>query len=162
MRLLNLLPLSFFLWCENMPLGLWIRKATWVFAIIETIHIMALAVLLGTMIVVDLRLLGFGMRRQSTAEVARLLAPWTWGSLVVMVLTGVSLFTSEAVRLSRSAPFAYKMLFLALAITAHFTIHSRATTVGIREGAGFGKVAACLSIIFWLGVALAGRAIAFL
>jgi uncharacterized membrane protein len=162
MQLLNFLPVSFFSWCENVPPGLWIRNAKWAFAIIETVHIMALTVLLGTLIVVDLRLLGFGMRRQSAAYLARLLAPWTWSALLTMVVTGIGLFASEANRLSQSGPFAFKMLLLVLAVGTHFTIHSRVTRNGITSSAGIAKAAACLSIALWLGVALAGRAIPFL
>jgi len=144
-----------------MPLGLWIREATWVFAVIETVHIMALAVLLGTMIVIDLRLLGLGLKRQPTAEIARLLNPWFWSSFLVMIATGICLFASEAVRLSESSPFSYKMVFLLLAVGVHLTIHRRAISNGI-EGAAFSKTAAWLSLGCWLGIALAGRAIAFL
>ena len=50
----------------------------WAFAIIETVHIMALTVLLGTLILVDLGLLGVGMRRQSPSYLAQLVTPWTW------------------------------------------------------------------------------------
>jgi len=106
MSLLGLIPLSFFLWCEKTHLGLWIKNGTWTFATIETIHIMALAVLLGTLVVVDLRLLGFGMLRQSPSYLAQLMAPWTYGTLVVMVLTGICMFVSEANRLSQSGPAA--------------------------------------------------------
>jgi hypothetical protein len=162
MRLLELFPLSFFLWCEKTYLGHWIKSATWAFATIETIHIMALAVLLGTLIVVDLRLLGFGMRRQSPSYLAQLMAPWTFGSLVVMVLTGISLFVAEANRLSQSAPFAFKMLLLIFAVVTHFTIRAKVTGEGARVGSILSKVVACLSIFFWFGVALAGRAIPFL
>ena len=161
MRLINIFPHSFFVWCENMPLGLYIRQATWVFAVVETVHIMALAILLGSMLVIDLRLLGLGMRRQSTAEISRLLMPWFWTSFIIMIVTGISLFVSEAVRLSASAPFAYKMLFLIIAVLVHLTLHRKVISNGI-EGATLGKAAACMSILCWLSIALAGRAIAFL
>ncbi len=162
MSLLGLVPLSFFLWCEKTHLGLWIKNGTWTFATIETIHIMALAVLLGTLVVVDLRLLGFGMVRQSPSHLTRLMAPWTYSSLVVMVLTGICMFVSEANRLSRSGPFAFKMLLLILAVGTHFTIRAKVTGEGVRVGSRLPKVVAGLSIVFWFGVALAGRAIPFL
>src|ERR1700694_3872716 len=122
MHLLNILPPSFFEWCENMPPGLWIREATWGFAVIETLHIMALAVLLGSMLIVDLRLMGLGMTRQPAAELAGLLSPWFWVSFFTMVAMGICLFASEAVRLSQSVPFAYKMIFLLVAVAVHITI----------------------------------------
>jgi len=144
-----------------MPPGLWIRDATWGFAVIETLHIMALAVLLGSMLIVDLRLMGLGMTRQPVAELAGLLIPWFWASFFTMIATGICLFASEAVRLSQSGPFAYKMMFLFVAIAVHLTIHRKAIANGV-EGAALGKAAAWLSMFCWLGIALAGRAIAFL
>jgi hypothetical protein len=157
--LLTFVPSGFFDWCESTPLALWLKGAMWGFAVIETAHIMALAVLLGTMLVIDLRLMGLGLKRQSIAEVAGLLRPWFWGSLAAMFASGICLFVSEASRLSKSGPFAYKMLFLLLAVTIYLTIHKRAIAQG---GAALSKAAACLSLISWLAIALAGRAIAFL
>jgi hypothetical protein len=161
MVLLKILPYSFFNWCENMPLGNWVKQTMWGFAIIETIHIMALAVLLGTMVVVDLRLLGLGLKRMPTEELDHLLSPWFWASFFTMIVSGLCLFSGEAVRLSKSGPFAYKMAFVLLAVVVHLTIHKTVIARGL-DGAALGKVAAYLSLICWLGIALAGRAIAFL
>jgi hypothetical protein len=161
MQLISILPSAFFEWCEGTALGAWLQQAMWGFATIETIHIMALAVLLGTMIVVDLRLLGLGLKQMPTAELSGLLAPWFWTSLVTMFVTGACLFAGEAVRLSKSGPFAYKMLFLLIAIAVHLSIHRKAVAAEL-DGLALGKAAAWLSIVCWLGIALAGRAIAFL
>ena len=161
MTLSRILPYSFFDWCEGSALGFWLKQAMWGFATIETVHIMALAVLLGSMVVVDLRLLGLGLKRMPTAELAGLLAPWFWTSLVTMIVSGTCLFVGEAVRLSTSGPFAYKMLFLLLAVIVHLSIHRKAIASGL-DGAALGKAAASLSLMCWLGIALAGRAIAFL
>jgi hypothetical protein len=162
MNLLRFIPYSFFRWCEAVWPGHWIREATWVFAITETIHIMVLTVLLGTIFVVDLRLLGLGLTRRPTSQLAKNLMPWTLTSVVLMVLTGVPLFMSEATRLGQSGPFFYKMVFLVLALATHFTIFGASTKPGQPEGSGLGKLSACLSLFCWFGVALAGRAIAFL
>jgi len=162
MELIHFIPFAFFKWCENELIGNWIKESTWVFAIVETIHIMALAMFLGTIFVIDLRLLGFGMRRQSPAQLAKDLTPWTLTGIFLMFITGIPLFLSEATRLSASAPFCYKMVFLTLALLIHFTIYRRATQPGSLQHEGINKLAGCLSLICWFGVALAGRAIAFL
>src|SRR5271169_5347475 len=112
MTFLHFLPLAFFRWSEATWPGSWIKEATWVFAITETIHIMVVAVFLGTIIVVDLRVLGFGLRRIPTPRLERDLRPWTLTSFALMVMTGVTLYMSEAVRLCQSIPFFYKMVFL--------------------------------------------------
>lgn len=134
------------------------------FAIDETFHIMALGMLIGTLVIVDLRLLGLGMRRQSVSQLAGYLAPWTLLGVGLMVFTGVPLFMSEAVRLGKSSPFLFKMIFLLCAVTLHFTLHRKAiaSSASTSQGSALGKLAACLSLLCWLGVALAGRAIAFL
>jgi len=160
MVLLKFLPLNFFTGCENTWPGSWIRHGQWAFAVTETVHIVVLGMLLGTIIVVDLNLLGFGVRRQSAAELTSDLAPWTWSALALMALTGIPLFMSEALRLSKSGPFFYKMLFLSVAIIIHASIFGRAK-LGSGIGAGFGRLMGALSLLCWLGVALAGRAIAF-
>jgi hypothetical protein len=153
---------SLFIWCENTRLALWIKGATWVFAIIETIHIIGLTLLLGTIVIVDFRLLGLGMRKQTVGELAGELSPWTSLGLVLMILTGIPMFVSEAVRLYSSGPFYIKMAFLLLAVSFHFTLHRKAIASWTKENAWRGRIAACVSLTCWLGVALAGRVIAFL
>jgi hypothetical protein len=158
----NILPSWFFALCESTWPGSWFKHSQWLFAIDETFHIMALGMLIGTLVIVDLRLLGFGMRRQSAAQLAGYLGPWTLLGVALMIVTGVPLFMSEAVHLSGSSPFLFKMIFLFCAVTLHFTLHRKAIASSTREGSGLGKLAASLSLMCWLGVALAGRAIAFL
>jgi hypothetical protein len=158
----RILPAWFFWRCENTLPGSWFKHAQWFFAIDETFHIMALGMLIGTLVIVDLRLLGFGMRRQSVSQLAGFLGPWTLLGVASMIVTGVPLFMSEAVKLSGSSPFFYKMIFLVCAVTLHFTLHRKAIASSTRPGSGLGRLAACLSLFCWLGVALAGRAIAFL
>jgi hypothetical protein len=158
----RIIPDWFFKLCENTWPGLWFKQSQWMFAIDETFHIMALGMLIGTLVIVDLRLLGFGMRRQSVAQVAGYFAPWTLIGVALMVITGVPLFMSEAIRLSKSSPFLFKMIFLFCAVTLHFTLHRKAIASSTGQASGLGRLAATLSLMCWLGVALAGRAIAFL
>jgi hypothetical protein len=157
MVLVRFIPASFFTWCEATSIGHAIRQATWGFAVIETFHIMTLAVFLGTIVVVDMRLLGFGLRRRSAAQLATELAPWNWTSMALMIVTGVLLFLSEANRLSGNAPFFIKMVFLSLGMLIHFTIFRKAT----RDEGWLGRLTGSISLICWFGVAFAGRAIAF-
>jgi hypothetical protein len=156
------LPGSFFAWCHDSVIGEWINRSVWAFAIIETIHILALTVLLGTVIVLDLHLLGVGTRRQSTSELARELRPYTICALALLIITGVPMFMSQAIRYSQSISFFVKMTLLVMTIAFHFTVYRRATIGNAGERTGFGKVVASLSLVCWLGVALAGRGIAFL
>jgi hypothetical protein len=159
-RIIYLIPYSFFQRCEGTVISEWIARSKYAFALIETVHIMALAILLGTLIVVSLSLFGVGRRHLSPRELSVALRPWTLTCVVIMIATGIPMFMSEATRLSRSAPFYYKMLLLVIALAVQLTVQRKVT--GSNEAAPWlCKTAACLSLGSWLGVALAGRAIAF-
>jgi hypothetical protein len=92
---MSLLP--FFQWCETSTVGNAIRTSPWAFAVIESIHLMGLAAIGGAILIVDLRLLGLGLRRATVRDVARDAQPWLAGSLVLMLATGVALFLSESI-----------------------------------------------------------------
>jgi heme A synthase len=158
---MQLLPFRFFRWCQDLWLARTIDAGQWNFAIIETVHIIAFTILLGTVFVVNLRLLGFGLRRQKVAAVARYLAPYTWGSLFMVAVTGILLFLTEAVKLGGSAAFLWKIDILAIALGTHLLVYKTIIANAAKEGSPWEKVGASLSLLTWFGVALAGRAIAF-
>jgi hypothetical protein len=136
---------------------MWVSKSTWGFAILETFHIVGLTVLLGTIFVINLTVLGVGMR-QPAGRLARELAPWTIAGLLVMIGSGVPMFMSSAVGYASSVPFLIKMTLLTSAIALQVAIHS---VPRMYDGTAWGKLAACLSLVCWFGVAYAGRAISF-
>ncbi len=155
----SLLP--FFKWCDETFIAVKIRESVLAFPIIETFHLFALTLLFG--IVLNLRLCGLIMKERPVSRVASELAPWTLWALIVMLSSGVLLFLSEALRCYGSDPFRFKMGFLVLAISFHYTIHRRVTN---RENAHptrlKARVVVAISFVLWLSVGLAGRAIAFL
>ncbi|OFW32522.1 MAG: hypothetical protein A3G76_01225 [Acidobacteria bacterium RIFCSPLOWO2_12_FULL_65_11] len=153
----------FFEWCDNTAISAWIRDTTWSFPVIETFHILALTLLYGTILIVDLRLLGMGMRRQPTRFLAGELRSWMNASLAVILVTGVLLFLSEAIRCYGNDGFRFKMVFLFFAVTFHFTAFRRATAADdeSRMSLGMKKVVALVSMTLWLAVGVGGRAIAF-
>ena len=156
----SLLP--FFEWCDQTAIGVWIRDgSTWAFPLIETFHILALTLLFGTILTVDLRLLGIGMRRQSASMLARELSPWMYGALALILFTGTLLFLSEALRCYGNDGFRFKMVFLFLALTFHFTAFRRATSDDTRMSPGSRIVVAVVSMTLWLAVGAGGRAIGF-
>jgi hypothetical protein len=153
--------LPFFRWCDSTPVSEAIRDSRVLFPIIESFHLFALTVLLGTVVVLNLRLVGAGLRRQPAALVAKALAPYTFWSLLAMLVTGFLLFCSEAMKCYESPPFQIKMITLAVAIAFHWTVFrpaiSSVAELGIlRRAATF-----FLSITLWFGVAVAGGAIGF-
>jgi Family of unknown function (DUF6644) len=157
---MNLLP--FFQWCEATSLGTAIRESTWAFAVIESIHLLGLSVIGGSVLVVDLRLLGLGLRHQRIRDLARDAQPWLNGSLAVMLLTGVGLFLSEPTKCYYSSPFWFKMTSLLLAITFAFTV--RRKVIFAEEGRVSPlacTIVGLVSLALWLGVAGGGRWIGF-
>ena len=155
-------PLPFFQWAEATTLGEMIRTSTWAFAVIESFHLLALSVIGGAVLIVDLRLLGFGLRKQPIADLARDARPWFVGSLIVMVVTGVGLFLSEPMRLYDSTAFAVKMTCLALVIVFTFTVRMRVTMADEgRVRPTWLKLVALVSLALWFGVGASGRWIGF-
>jgi hypothetical protein len=122
----------------------------------------ALALIGGAVLVVDLRLLGLGLRRQSVAQLARDAQPWLAGGLVVMVVSGILLFLSEAVKCYYSAAFLTKMTFLFPAIVFTFTVRRRvAAADDTRVRPLWRKLVALVSVTLWTVVAASGRWIGF-
>jgi hypothetical protein len=148
---------------ERSTVGMAIMNSTWMFATIEIVHLLALVLLGGAALVVDLRLLGFGLRRLPVAELARHVRPWlNWG-LVGMIATGVPLLMSLAASKYYGHPFFWwKMYFLLAAIVFTYTIR-QAVIAGGEERANsvLGKLVAILSIFLWSSVGIAGKGIGY-
>jgi hypothetical protein len=151
----------FFEWCEATAIGNAIRTSAWAFAAIESVHLLGLALIGGAVLVVDLRLLDLGLRRQPVVEVARTAQPWLVVSLTVMLLTGIPLFLSEAVKCYYSTPFWVKMIALAAAIAFTFTVRRWVGLHGDRLGPAWRKMTALASLGLWFTVGASGRWIGF-
>ena len=147
---------------ESQGLGMILRDSIWMFPVIECVHLLALAMLGGAVMIVDFRLLGFGLSGKPLREVAESMQPWLKRSLITILVTGVLLFMSEAVKCYYSPPFWYKMGFLATAIIFTFSIKKRVlATDEAALGPIKGRVIALLSLGLWFGVGFSGRWIAF-
>jgi hypothetical protein len=155
--------LPFFQWFDKSSIGTWVSDSSWLFPAIEAVHIVALTLLFGAILMLNLRLLGLILTDKPVARLARHLAPWVLCSLVIILASGVLLFSSEAMKSYASVPFQVKMLFLFTAIIFHYTIYSRLTKAAEgRIRPAWNKLAAIVSVALWLGVGIGGRAIGFL
>ena len=154
--------LPFFRWCDSTWLGETIRGSRLYFPIIETFHLLALTILFGAVIVLNLRLCRIIMRHQPVIQLAQDLSPWAVWSLVVILGSGILLFLSEAMKCYASKPFQVKMLFLFAALIFHFTIHRKVTKTDRDPGLLSGLFVGGINLFLWLGVGLGGRAIGFL
>jgi hypothetical protein len=157
---MSLLP--FFEWCESTVIGAAIRDSLWLFPVIESIHLLALGLIGGAVLIVDLRLLGLGLRRQPVAQVARDAQPWLAGGLVVMVTSGFLLFLSEAIKCYYNAAFRIKMMFLLPALIFTWTIRRKVAAANESDSRPLvSRVVACISLALWSVVGAAGRWIGF-
>jgi hypothetical protein len=154
--------LGFFQWCEQSGIGNAIRRSSWLFPLIEAIHLLGLGVIGGAVLVVDMRLLGLGLRRQSVAQLTRDAQPWLVGSLILMIITGGLLFLSEAIKCYYHEAFWFKMTCLFLAIVFTFTVQRKVTMAEeTRVSPLWAKVVALTSVALWAGVGIGGRWIGF-
>jgi len=149
-------------WSEATPLGRVIRNSEYAFPMIEFVHLAALAVIGGAVLVVDMRMLGLGLKKTPVAQLATDAQPYLTGSLIVMLLTGIALYSSEATKCYASVAFWIKMVSLLLAIIFTYTVKKRVaagddTTVSI----GTSRLVGAVSIALWFGVAWGGRWIGF-
>jgi len=155
-----LLPL--FQALEASAIGEAIRNSYWLFPAVEACHLVGLAVIGGAILVVDLRLLGLGLRGHPVSRLARDVQPWVIGSLILMVLSGVPLFLSEAIKCYYSFAFWTKMTALLLAVVFTFTV--RRVVALAPEGrfpSAWNRTVAVTSLALWSTVGWGGRWIGF-
>jgi hypothetical protein len=151
--------LPFFEWLTTSPWANAINGPEWAFPVVESLHFIGFALSIGTIAIVDLRLLGLGVRRQTAQELAQDLNRWTLIGFAVMLITGPLMFSADAVRYHYNPSFQFKMTCLLAALLYHFTLHRRAVRPGVSPLAA--KFAAALSLTLWTGVVAGGRMIAF-
>jgi hypothetical protein len=154
--------LPYFQWLAATSFSQMISQSPWAFAVVESVHLLALSVIGGAVLMLDLRFLGLGLRGQSIREVGREAHPYLVASLVVMLVTGLVLFSSEPIKCYYSTPFWIKMSSLALAIAFTFTVRRRVTLadeVSVRPAVY--KLVALVSLTLWFGVGASGRWIGF-
>jgi hypothetical protein len=149
-----------FEWLQHTYIGETIRHSAALIALLEIVHLIGLTLLLGTVLMVDLSLLGLGIGRQPVSRIARELSNWTVAGLAIMLVSGPLILTSEAERCFRTPAFWVKMALLAIAIIFHFTIHRRVTMAEPPESHPSARMVASLSLALWVSVALAGKGIA--
>ena len=153
--------LPIFQWFDSLWFGRWINDSRWLFPAIEAVHITALALLCGAILILNLRLFGITLPSKPVRQLAQELAPWVMVSLLIILASGLMLFTTEAMKAYASVPFQVKMVFLFAAIVFHYTIYKKVTHAD-EISPLWNKLAATVSLVLWFGVGLGGRAIGFL
>jgi hypothetical protein len=133
-----------------------IARWEWVFPVVESIHICGFTLLVGTVVILDLRLLGLVLRRQTVPHLSKALNPWIWTGMLIQLTTGPYLLSSDAGEYWQVSAFRNKMLFLLVALLFHFTVIRKATAPTEESTAlGWRKPAAIVSLGLWCCVLLA-------
>jgi hypothetical protein len=131
----------------------------WSFPLLEIIHIAGFALAIGTIFMVDLRLMGIGMLRQRASQIARDLAPWTLGGFAAVLISGPLIWTSDPNMYLHNSAFQFKMAALLVALLYQYTIHG---SVALRDPSRpAGVLVGIFSVALWISVIAGGLFIAF-
>ena len=155
--------LPFFEWLDTLRVGDLLSTSSYAVPLINVMHILALIIVFGSLLIVDLRLLGRGMTQQPVAKVARAARPWLIGALICMLLTGIPQLLSIPIRQYYSPFFWMKMRLLVVTLIFTFTLRHKVTMADeARVGPVWGKVVGLVSIGLWTLIAVEGRLIGLL
>lgn len=136
-----------------------LNVSAWIFPILEIFHIAGFAVAIGTVALVDFRLLGVGMRQQTPGQLAAGLHLVTLTGLLTAIVSGMLLYATDPDKFYLNGSFLLKMACLLLAILFHYTIHRKVAVSGTAAGAG--KLVALVSLALWIAVVFGGIFIEF-
>jgi hypothetical protein len=152
-------------WLQNLKFPTEIRESDWLFPTIETVHVFALVLVVGSIMTVDLRLLGFAHRERPFSELAGEMLPWTWVAFLVAASAGLLMFSSKALIYYGNIPFRLKMCCLLLAGINMMVFHRLGTrhlpAWDRHEPPRLAKFAGGTSLLLWAGIVAAGRWIGF-
>ena len=153
-------------WLQAWPLAVFIHKTAWAFTTVEVVHVFAVAMVLGTITIVDLRLLGLASTKRPFAELSRRLLPFTWAAFVVAVIAGLLLFISRATEYFVNPVFWIKMALIVLAginmmIFEFITVRDVQKWNVNTTPPPPARLAGGISIACWVLVLFFGRLIAF-
>jgi high-affinity K+ transport system ATPase subunit B len=136
------------------PIGDVLNSTEWAFPLAECFHIVFFGVAIGSIALVDLRLLGLAFQRHSAAELVRDTWIYTLVGLVVTIVAGMVLFLSDPRMYAFHAWFRFKIAMLLVAILYNYTVHTRVAMAGSSKAAG--AVVGAISVLLWITVVLGG------
>jgi hypothetical protein len=153
-------------WVEQTALAAAMRQELWLYPAVEILHIWGFVVLVGSVAMLDLRLLGLSPQ-VSVRQLSRHLLPWTWGALLVIVPTGAMMFIAHADEFISNRAFVVKLalIFVAGINAVVFQLGPFRSVAGWDGGVSTpvaAKLHATLSLLIWMGVIACGRLLAYL
>src|ERR1700676_729236 len=153
---------QFCIWLESQPFAVAISQSSWLFPSIETVHVLALTMVVGSIAMVDLRLLNWAYRDRAVKQLTGEVLPWTWIAFVVAAIFGALLFASAATKYYGIATFRAKLVLMVIAgvnmMFFHFVPYRRADEWGlVNQTTRLAKVCGALSLLLWAGIVALGR-----
>ena len=153
-------------WIYATHLSTAIRESPYWFPIIEGIHTLGITAVVGTIAILDLRLLGLVMKSEPVSRIARQVLPWTWAGFSVMFVSGVLLSIAEAATNYFNWAFRIKLVLLVLVglnpLIFHLTIYRKVNTWDVANVTPTrARTAAFCSLFLWASIIVAGRLIAY-
>lgn len=147
---------------QHSSLGSLVASGPWVFPIIETIHVLSLATVFGSIAILDLRLLGITSRDGTVSAISHEVLPLTWLAFAIAALSGTLLFMSNASAYAANLQFRLKLLFMVLAgvnmLVFHLGAYRRLPQWDrMSPPPRAARIAGALSILLWLAVIVLGR-----
>lgn len=150
---------------EHQPFAVAIAESTWLFPFFETLHVLFLTVVVGSVALMDLRLLGIGSRDRTITELTRAVLPWTWTCFACAFTFGSLLFSSKAATYYENVPFRIKMVCLLLAavnmLVFHLVTERDVATWDSGRPPLSARLAGGISIALWIVIVATGRWIGF-
>jgi drug/metabolite transporter (DMT)-like permease len=148
-------------WLENLPIAIHIGESWW-FPFLESIHVLTSTFMVGSIAMLDLRLLGLAARSHAASRITKEILPWTRGAFAVSALAGVGMFISQANRYVDNRAFQVKAVLLILAGLNMAVFHlgtarsmPRWDTAAVTSAAA--RLAGVGSLLLWIAIMLAGR-----
>jgi len=143
-----------------------IRESDYAYSVIESVHVLAITLVVGTIAVLDLRMLGLVLRPIAVTRVARAVFPLTWSGFAISFISGFLLFWAESAKMYTNPSFRMKLILLALVglnpLIFHTTIYRRVHEWESQHVTPWrARTAAIASLTLWGGIVIAGRAIAY-
>ena len=157
---------AFLSWLDATPVAAFIRESEWAFPTIESVHVIALALVVGSIAIVDLRLLGLASTGRPYTQLSGEVLPLTWSAFALAAASGLLMFISQPLAYYANVAFRIKILLLLLAgfnMLAFQLITHRAVGRWDRHAAAplAGKIAGVMSLTLWIAVVFFGRRIGF-
>lgn len=136
-----------------------LNSTEWGFPLTECFHITAFALSIGTIMLVDLRLLGLGMMHQTGRQLVKDTGLWTLAGLIIVITSGILIFSSDPIHYLHNQAFIDKLIALTVGIVYNYTIHRKVAMSDFSPGAG--KITGIISVLIWVSVVFGGLWIAF-